>query len=211
MFKVILHKLMRLFILIFGLAFVFLLSACAPSPPKNQNDICAIFREYPSWFWAAQAAQANWGIPISVQMAIIYQESHFQGNAKPSRTLLFGFIPWSRPSTAYGYSQALDGTWAEYQMVNNTKGYRSDFDTAIDFLGWYCHRAHVKAGIPVDNAYALYLAYHEGIGGYTRGVYKDQAWLITIAKRVQHQADLYHKQILTCQHSLPKKKTWDIF
>lgn len=186
------------------------LTACAPKPPKNQNDICEIFREYPEWFWAAQASQARWGIPMSVQMAIIYQESHFQGNVKPARTKVLGFIPWSRPSSAYGYSQALDGTWNEYQ-VENGEGFRSDFDTAIDFLGWYCHRAHLRAGISVNNAYALYLAYHEGIGGYTRGVYKNQAWLITIAKRVQHQADLYHTQILKCQHSLPKKSHWDFF
>ena len=188
-----------------------LLTGCAPSPPKNQGNICEIFQEYPSWFWAAQASQARWGIPMSVQMAIMYQESHFQGNAKPERKKVLGFIPWSRPSTAYGYSQALDGTWSEYQVANNTTGYRSDFDTAIDFLGWYSHRAHVRAGIPVTDAYALYLAYHEGIGGYTRGVYKNQQWLITIAKRVQHQADLYHKQILQCQHSLPKKSDWNFF
>lgn len=202
-------KAIRLF---FGvLASVFLLTACAPSPPKNQNNICEIFQEYPSWFWATQATQARWGIPISVQMAIVYQESHFQGHAKPERTKVLGFIPWSRPSTAYGYSQALDGTWAEYQTENGTGGYRSDFDSAMDFLGWYCHRAHVRAGIPVTNAYALYLAYHEGIGGYTRGVYKNQPYLMTIARRVQHQADLYHTQILQCQHSLPKKSHWDFF
>ncbi len=194
-----------------ALAALFLLTACAPSPPKNQNDICGIFREYPSWFWATQATQKRWGIPISVQMAIVYQESHFQGNAKPERKKVLGFIPWSRPSTAYGYSQALDGTWLEYQAENNTGGYRSDFDSAMDFLGWYCHRAHVRAGIPVTNAYALYLAYHEGIGGYTRGVYKNQPYLMTIARRVQHQADLYHKQILACQHTLPKKKSWGFF
>ncbi len=187
------------------------LTACAPKPPKNQNDICEIFREYPGWFWAAQASQSRWGIPISVQMAIMYQESHFQGNAKPARKKVLWVVPWSRPSTAYGYSQALDGTWNEYTTEIGKEGFRSDFDTAIDFLGWYCHRAHLRAGIPVNNAYALYLAYHEGIGGYTRGVYKNQAWLITIAKRVQHQSDVYHKQILQCQHSLPKKSHWNLF
>ena len=187
------------------------LTACAPAPPKNQNDICEIFEEYPSWFWAAQASQARWGIPIRVQMASIYQESHFQGNVKPPRTKVLGFIPWSRPSSAYGYCQALDGTWSEYQGENGSGNYRSDFDSSLDFLGWYSHRAHVRAGIPVTDAYALYLAYLEGIGGYTRGVYKNQAWLITVAKRVQHQADLYHTQLIKCQHSLPKKKNWDFF
>ncbi|MCD8500170.1 MAG: hypothetical protein LRY43_03890 [Gammaproteobacteria bacterium] len=201
----------RLFQCIFCISSVLLLVACAPAPPKNENDICDIFREYPSWFWAAQASQARWGIPMSVQMAIMYQESHFKGNAKPERMKVLGFIPWSRPSTAYGYSQALDGTWAEYQRENGTGGHRSDFDTAIDFLGWYCHRAHIRAKIPVNNAYALYLAYHEGIGGYSRGAYKNQPYLMTIAKRVQHQADVYHKQILQCQHSLPKKKSWSFF
>lgn len=187
------------------------LTACAPKPPKNQDNICEIFREYPEWFWAAQASQAQWGIPISVQMAIMHKESHFQGTAKPARQKVFWVIPGARPSTAYGYSQALDGTWDEYQTELGKGGYRSDFASAIDFLGWYCARAHKRAGISVTNAYALYLAYHEGIGGYTRGVYKNQQWLITIAKRVQHQSDLYHKQILQCQHSLPKKSHWDFF
>lgn len=196
-----------------GLVFVisFFLAACAPKPPKNQDDICEIFREYPEWFWAAQASQSEWGIPMSVQMAIIYQESHFQGTAKPARGKILWIIPGARPSSAYGYSQALDGTWSEYQTELGKGGYRSDFASAIDFLGWYCHRAHQRAGISVTSAYALYLAYHEGIGGYTRGVYKNQQWLITIAKRVQYQANVYHTQILKCQHSLPKKSKWNFF
>lgn len=191
---------------------MFLLTACAPSPPKNQENICDIFREYPEWFWAAQNTQAQWGIPISVQMAIMYHESHFDAYAKPDREKILWVIPGPRPSTAYGYSQALDGTWAEYQKEIGKEGTRTDFDSASDFLGWYCHRAHVRAGISVNNAYALYIAYHEGIGGYTRGVYKGNEWMINKAKRVQHQADIYHKQILQCQHSLPKKSSgWGFF
>ncbi len=77
------------FLLGLMLAATFLLTACAPKPPKNQDNICEIFREYPEWFWAAQTSQAQWGIPMSVQMAIIYQESHFQGTAKPARQKVF--------------------------------------------------------------------------------------------------------------------------
>lgn len=144
-------------------------------------------------------------------MAIMYHESHFDARAKPSRQKFFWILPGARPSTAYGYSQALDGTWAEYKREIGKEGRRSDFASAIDFLGWYCHRAHLRAGIPMNDAFALYLAYHEGIGGYLRGTYRQKAWLITKAKRVQYQANLYHKQLLQCQHSLPKKSTWNFF
>ena len=48
-------------------------------------------------------------------MAFILQESSYIQGAKPERTKLLGFIPWKRKSSAFGYAQALDGTWERYK------------------------------------------------------------------------------------------------
>ena len=78
-------------------------------------------------------------------------------------------------SGAYGYTQALDGTWRWYQKDQQRFGAsRSDFADAIDFIGWYNHKTQRKNGVPLSNTYALYLAYHEGHGGYRRKTYKNR-------------------------------------
>lgn len=187
------------------------LTACVPDPPKKQSDVCQIFREYPDWYWATQDTQKKWHVPISVQMAIIHQESHFKGNAKPPRTKLLWVIPWTRPTSAYGYSQAVDGTWAIYEKETDSTRFRNSFSSASDFLGWYAARAHKRAGISRTNAYQLYLAYHEGIGGYMRGSHAKKAWLIAVAKKVERQASMYHYQLIKCQKNLPKKPWWQIW
>ena len=56
----------------------------------------------------------KWELPPFVLIAFVFQESSFNSNAKPDREKLFGIIPWLRPSTAKGYSQALDETWEQY-------------------------------------------------------------------------------------------------
>ena len=77
-------------------------------------------------------------MPVPVLMATLRKEFGFQHNAKPPRTWLLGFIPWKRVSTAYGYSQALDATWAQYQReTGNESADRTDFADAVDFVGWY--------------------------------------------------------------------------
>jgi hypothetical protein len=198
-------------LIVLGLCFSVLFTACTPEPPKDQSNVCLIFKQYPKWYWATQDTQKRWGVPISVQMAIIHQESHFRGDAKPPRKKLLWVIPWKRPSSAKGYSQAVDSTWAAYQRDTGKGGHRSSFDAATDFLGWYCYRAHKKLGIARTNAYALYLAYHEGMGGYSRRSYNKKPWLLAVAKKVQAQANAYHYQLVRCQAQLPKKSWWRIW
>ncbi|MGO4833640.1 hypothetical protein AB4144_15345, partial [Rhizobiaceae sp. 2RAB30] len=88
--------------------FVFALSACA-TPPSRINDICAVFDQRDGWLdnWerAAKSTERKYGIPTHVLMATVRKESGFKSNARPPRTKLFGFIPWKRQSSAYGYSQ----------------------------------------------------------------------------------------------------------
>ena len=37
------------------------LAGCAPAPPSNPDNICAIFREKPDWHDAALKVQKKWG------------------------------------------------------------------------------------------------------------------------------------------------------
>ena len=95
-------------------------------------------------------------------MAIIKQESSFIADARPERRKLLGFIPWKRVTSARGYAQAVDGTWEMY--LNDRGGWfvsRNDFEDSVDFVGWYNYKTHKQLGISVNNARALYLAYHE--------------------------------------------------
>ena len=176
-------------------ALVGALSGCttdAAETPINSDNICIIFQQYPRWYWESVASYQKWGVPVSIQMAMMRQESSFQANAQPPRNKLLGIIPWTRPSSAYGYSQALDGTWAQYQQeTKNTDAQRDSFGDAVDFMGWYGAKVNQKLSISKRDPYNLYLAYHEGMNGYANGSYKSQTCLINIAKKVQSDANTY--------------------
>jgi hypothetical protein len=186
------------------------LTGCVSVQPQCIDDVCSIFNEYPNWYWATQASEEKWGAPVPVQMAIMHQESSFIGNAKPPRQRCLGFIPWTRPTSAYGYSQAVDSTWRKYQQSSgNSYGSRKNFKDAADFVGWYIHTAHCQLGIAPSNAYALYLAYHEGLGGYARKSYRSKPWLIKVAKKVSLRSSIYQSQLNECRDCLPKRHWWN--
>ncbi|MGI9251872.1 MAG: transglycosylase SLT domain-containing protein [Pseudohongiellaceae bacterium] len=180
-----------------------LLLSCAASPPRDVTDLCQIFEDRRSWYKAAQKAERRWDIPMSVNMAVIYQESGFRARARPERKRILFFIPWSRPSSAYGYAQALDGTWDEYEANSgNSRASRSNFADAIDFVSWYNANSVRINGIRPNNARDLYLAYHEGNGGYQRGTWRDKQWLLDAAAKVQGNADRFATQINSCHRDL---------
>ena len=185
------------------LLLLLLIAGCTTSPPSSINDICAIFREKSGWYDDAADARKEWGSPISVMMAMMHQESKFRATAKPPRKKIFGFIPGPRPSNAYGYSQALDSTWDGYKRSAGRYGAdRDDFGDAIDFIGWYNHQSYKRSGIAKTDAYRLYLAYHEGHGGYNRATYRKKQWLIDVAHKVDRKASSYRKQLLACEEEL---------
>ena len=186
------------------LCFYLLLSACTASPPKNTQNICEIFKEKDNWYAKAKDASEKWGIPIHVSMAIMHQESHFVADAKPPRPWLLGIIPWFRNSSAYGYAQAQDGTWQEYLAHKDShwSGDRDDFADAGDFIGWYCSISHNKLGISKWDTQKLYLAYHEGHGGYHRKTYLKKPWLISTAKKVSRKSQQFNTQLSGCKDEL---------
>ena len=90
-----------------------LLASCGGrdlSAPRNLDDACALSRERPAYFRAMQDTERRWSVPVPVQMAIIHAESRFDGDARTPHQYTLGVIPMGRQSSAFGYSQALDGT-----------------------------------------------------------------------------------------------------
>lgn len=173
----------------------FLLAGCGgsspnyPEPPRAQNDICAIFAQYPEWRNATEASARRWGAPVAAQMAIIWRESSFRAAVRPP----------GRVSSAYGYSQAIDGTWEWYQNDTGHRGAdRTDFAHAADFVGWYMAKTMNMNGIRMGDVYNQYLAYHEGHTGFRRGSFNEKPWLIDVAARVADQALLYEIQLAGC-------------
>lgn len=184
------------------------LSSCATKPPSDINNICNIFKQYPQWYADSKDVERRWKVSVPIQMAIIHQESKFDAHAKPSRTKLLHVLPWVRPSSAYGYTQALHSTWNVYKQSNGSVfSSRDNFGSGVDFIGWYANQAYNKAKIPRSDAYSLYLAYHEGVGGYQRKTYLRKPWLLHVARKVRAKASLYSMQLNSCQASL-KKRTW---
>jgi hypothetical protein len=190
------------------LSFLFSLAACTAVPPKNSDNICATFREKEDWYNDAKDSFEKWGVPIHVQMAIMHQESHFVADAQPPRTWLLGFIPWFRPSSAYGYAQAKDETWDEYlDSAGSWSADRDDFADATDFIGWYCNISHNRLGVSKSDAANLYLAYHEGHGGFHHKSFLKKPWLQQVAIKVAKRSTLFQRQLGTCEKEL-QSESW---
>lgn len=180
------------------------LTGCA-SVPHNPHNLCDVFTEKRSWYRAAKRAADRWGGPVHVPLAMMYQESGFKANAKPPRRWFLGFIPLGRVSSAYGYPQALKGTWALYQYEAGSRfSDRDNFADAIDFMFWYMDKTHRLNGISKWDAKNQYLSYHEGHGGYARGTYSDKPWLLQVAARVDARAAAYAAQFNGCRQRLDR-------
>jgi hypothetical protein len=170
------------------------------SAPRQLDDACAIIRERPQYLRAMEATERRWGIPVHVQMATIYQESKFVGNARTPHRFALGVIPMGRQSTAYGYSQALNGTWEEYlDGPGSRRAKRDDIRDATDFMGWYMDESSRRLGISKTDAEAQYLAYHEGRTGYANQSYLAKPWLVEVAARVSARSEMYREQLAYCR------------
>jgi len=182
-----------------------LLAGCGSAPPSDINDGCVIFTENDDWYDDAMDSYERWGVPVHVQLAIIYQESKFIDDAKAPRDTLLWVIPWGRKSSAYGYAQVKDETWDWYISKTGNRGAdRDDFEDVVDFIGWYGNLSHRTLGISKWDAYRQYLAYHEGHGGYRRKTYANKPWLTKVARKVDQQAKRYHTQLSHCQDELDR-------
>lgn len=169
-------------------------------PPRNLDDACAILRERPDFKRAFKQAERRWGVPVHVQMSTIYHESKFEGDARTPLRFVLGVIPMGRQSSAYGYSQALDGTWDEYLAeAGRRRASRDNIKDATDFIGWYMTNTEKRLGISKLDARNQYLAYHEGQAGYRRGSHNAKPWLLRYADKVHDRSLTYKVQLNRCR------------
>ena len=182
----------------------FLLSSCS-SIPKNTANSCSIFNERYFWFKHTKKVEKKWGTPIYIQLAIIKMESDFDWLAKPARKKIFKVIPYKRPSSSFGYSQAVKGTWEQYKRETGNKlATRARFKDSVDFIGWYTNKSETILNISKKDAFKQYVAYHEGWGNFKN--YKKNKKVIGLAKKVEKQSNIYKKQLLKCKKNLNKNK-----
>ena len=180
-----------------------ILGSCGLVPsgtaPRNLDNACSIVEQRPHYLRAFKTAERHWGVPVNVQMAVIHQESRFKANAKTPMRFFLGIIPRGRQSSAYGYAQALNGTWEEYKKsTGRFVARRSNIRDATDFMGWYMNNTKRRNGVPLSDAKNQYLAYHEGQTGYARGSYRKKSWLMSVANKVSSRAYKYKTQLRQC-------------
>ena len=188
---------------IYFLVFI-LLTGCS-SIPVNTANSCSIFNERYLWYKHTKKTEQKWGTPIYVQLAIIKMESDFDWLAKPARQKIFKLIPFKRPSSSFGYSQAVKGTWKQYKKETGNKlATRVRFKDSVDFIGWYTNKTETLLKISKKDAFRQYVAYHEGWGNFK--YYKKNKKVIRLAKKVERQSNVYKKQLVKCQNLLNKKK-----
>jgi hypothetical protein len=170
------------------------LTGCATNgtPPSNVANACSILDEKRGWENHVFDSARKWGVSPGTILAFMRQESGFRRDARPVDR------NGNRLSSAYGFSQALDGTWAQYER-DQGQGKRKSFEDSADFIGWYLDHVSKQASISKTDARNLYLAYHEGPAGYRRGSHNGKGWLLPVAARVASNAATYDDQLRGCE------------
>ena len=195
---------MKILKIIYLLFFFFLINSCS-SIPSNTSNSCSIFNERYFWYKHAKKSEQKWGTPIYLQLAIIKMESDFDWLAKPPRQKLFKIVPYKRPSSSFGYSQAIKGTWKQYKIETGNKfATRTRFKDSVDFIGWYTNKTEKILNVSKNDAFKQYIAYHEGWGNYKN--YKNNKKVIGLANKVENQSNIYKKQLSNCRNSLSTSK-----
>ena len=186
---------------------IFSLLASCNSIPKNTQDACNIFSENYLWYKYAKKSSEKYGAPVHIILAFVNKESGFNRWARPERTKLFKIIPYKRPSSSLGYSQAVNKTWELYKkQTNNSFALRTRFKDSVMFIGWYINKTHKVNKIPLNDPYRQYLNYYLGWGNYVKKTYKTDKKAIILAKSVKAQSSKYRRQLKSCKKNLDRKK-----
>ena len=186
--------------------FFFLIVSCS-SIPKNSSNACKIFDERYLWYKHTKKSSEIYGAPVHTILAFVNKESGFNRWARPKRTKLFKIVPYKRPSSSFGYSQAVKKTWELYKKESgNSFSLRTRFKDSVMFIGWYMNKTNKINKIPLNDSYRQYLNYYLGWGNYAKKVYKTDKKAIIFAKSVEKQSKIYKSQLRECQKSLDRNK-----
>ena len=189
------------------ICFIFFFAASCSSIPKYPQNACKIFGQKYLWYKSAKKSSETYGVPIHIILAFVKKESGFNRWAKPARAKLFKIIPYKRPSSSFGYSQAVKKTWEMYKTeTGNPLALRSRFKDSVMFIGWYIKKTNKINKVPLDDSYRQYLNYYLGWGNYAKKTYKTDKKAILFAKSVEKQSKIYKNQLRECKKSLDKKK-----
>ena len=187
------------------LILLFFITACS-SVPKYPQNACKIFSQKYLWYKSAKKSSDTYGAPIHIILAFVNKESGFNRWAKPKRNKLFKIVPYKRPSSSFGYSQAVNKTWELYKTeTNNPLALRTRFKDSVMFIGWYMNKTKKINKVPMNDSYRQYLNYYLGWGNYAKKAYNKDKKAVIFAKKVQEQSKIYKKQLVTCQKSLNNK------
>ena len=190
--------------LIYFIIFFFLVS-CS-SVPKYPSNACKIFGEKYLWYKHVKKSSQTYGALPHIILAFVNKESGFNRWAKPKRTKLFKIVPYKRPSSSFGYSQAVKKTWELYKKeTNNPLALRTRFKDSVMFIGWYISKTSKINKIPLNDSYRQYLNYYLGWGNYAKKTYKTDKKAIIFAKSVEKQAKIYKSQLSKCEKNLKNK------
>ena len=185
---------------------IFFLTSCS-SVPKYPQNACKIFGENYLWYKSAKKSSKKYGAPIHIILAFVNQESGFNRWAKPKKLKLFKVIPYKRPSSSLGYSQAIKKTWELYKTETNSPlALRTRFKDSVMFIGWYIKKTNKINKVPLNDSYRQYLNYYLGWGSYSKKTYKTDKNSIIYAKSVEKKSKIYKNQLKDCQKSLDRNK-----
>jgi len=185
---------------------LFFVTSCS-SIPKYPQDACKIFGENYLWYKSIKKSSDTYKAPIHIILAFVNKESGFNRWAKPKRTKLFKIIPYKRPSTSFGYSQAVNKTWELYKTETDSPlALRGRFKDSVMFIGWYISKTYKINKVPLDDPYRQYLNYYLGWGNYAKKKYKTDKNSIIFAKKVEKQSKIYKNQLNECKKSLDRNK-----
>ena len=186
---------------------IFFFVASCSSVPKYPQNACKIFGENYLWYKSVRKSSETYGAPIHIILSFVNKESGFNRWAKPKRKKLFKILPYKRPSSSFGYSQAVNKTWELYKTeTDNPLALRARFKDSVMFIGWYINKTHKINKIPLNDSYRQYLNYYLGWGNYSKKVYKTDKNAILFAKSVEKQSKIYKSQLRECKKSLDRKK-----
>ena len=183
----------------------------SPPPPDAPDDLCAIYQQRLSWYRDSRDAAARWAVAEPMIMAILFQESGLRATIRPPRRRYLGFIPGPLPSSAYGYAQAVDATWRQFQVEAGRRASRRSFTDAVEFVAWYSAELVGVLGLSRTDVESLYLAYHEGPGGYARGSHLAKPEVRRSARRVAARAARFESQLASCRSALDRRLRWHAF